>query len=263
MWYLRIGKDLMCSQFCRRPSSNGEGFNDGLRDYLALSLASITRQLIEAQERERNRIARELHDNTNQRLALLAVEIEQLKNDIPQQIADVRVRVDEIHKQALDISMDVQTLSHELHSSKLEYLGLVVAMQGFCTEFADRHKLEVDFESEGIPGTLPEEISLCLFRVMQEGLRNALKHSGVTFYEVKLHRSPTEIRLTVRDSGVGFHPELARKTPGLGLISMQVRVKLVNGTISITSTPQSGTEIYVRVPLAARAQMEQAKLAGA
>jgi signal transduction histidine kinase len=107
-------------------------------------------------------------------------------------------------------------------------------------------------KSEGIPPTLPEDISLCLFRVMQEGLHNALKHSGVTFYEVKLHGSPTEIHLSVRDSGVGFDPELARNTQGLGLISMQERVKLISGTISITSTPQSGTEIYVRVPLSGR-----------
>ena len=171
--------------------------------------------------------------------------------------------MDAIYKQVLEISMDVHTLSHELHSSKLEYLGLVLAMQGFCKEFGDRHKLEVDFENEGIPPTLPNEISLCLFRVMQEGLHNALKHSGVTFYEVKLHGSPTEVHLTVRESGVGFDPESARKTAGLGLISMQERVKLVKGTISITSTPQSGTAIYVRVPLSARAQTEQAKLAGA
>lgn len=226
-------------------------------------LANLSRQLIKAQEQERKRIARELHDHINQRLALLAVGIEQLKNDIPQQITDVRVRVDEIHLQTLDISKDIQALSHELHSSRLEFLGLVSAIKGFCTEFGHKYEVEVAFDSEGIPPTLPEDISLCLFRVMQEGLHNALKHSGVRLFEVKLHGSPTEIHLTVRDSGVGFDPELARDTRGLGLVSMQERVRLVKGSISITSKPQSGTEINVRVPVSAGEQKEQAMFAGA
>jgi signal transduction histidine kinase len=97
---------------------------------------------------------------------------------------------------------------------------------------------------------------------MQEGLQNALKHSGVKFFEVKLHGSPAEIRLTVRDSGVGYEPELAKDTPGLGLVSMRERVRLAKGTISVTSKPQSGTEINARVPLEAGAQREQGKLAG-
>jgi PAS domain S-box-containing protein len=227
------------------------------------ALENMSRQLIEAQEQERKRIARELHDNTNQRLALLAVGIEQLRNDIPPQIADIRVRVDEIHAQTLEISNEIQALSHELHSSRLEFLGLVSAMKGFCAEFGHKYKVKVDFDSEGIPASVPEEISLCLFRVMQEGLHNALKHSGVQFFEVKLHGSPAGIHLTVRDSGVGFDPELAKDIRGLGLISMQERVRLVRGTISITSRPQSGTEINVRVPWSAGAQKEQAKLAGA
>jgi PAS domain S-box-containing protein len=227
------------------------------------NLADLSRKLLEAQEVERKRIARELHDNTNQRLALLAVEIEQLKNAIPDQIADVCIRVDKIHKQTLEISKDVQDLSHELHSSKLEYLGLVLAMKGFCRDFGDKHRVEVTFASEGLPAILPAEISLCLFRVMQEGLHNALKHSGVKFFEVKLHGSPTDIQLTVRDSGAGFDPELIKDTPGLGLISMQERVRLVKGTISITSRSEAGTEINVRVPLSAGAQTDQAKLAGA
>jgi signal transduction histidine kinase len=114
-----------------------------------------------------------------------------------------------------------------------------------------------------MPATVPQEISICLFRVMQEGLQNALKHSGVRFFEVRLHRSPAEIHLTVRDSGVGFDPELAKDTQGLGLISMQERVRLVKGTISITSGLGSGTEIDVRVPLSAGGKTDQAKLAGA
>lgn len=213
------------------------------------NLAGLSRRLLEAQEVERKRIARELHDNTNQRRTILTVGIEALMNAVPNQIADVRVRLDEIHKETLEISKDVQDLSHELHPSRLEYLGLVSAMKGFCRDFRDRHKVEVAFDSEGMPPSVPPEISLCLFRIMQEGLHNALKHSGVKFFEVKLRGSPAEIRLTVRDSGVGFVPELQRESQGLGLISMQERVRLVKGTISVTSKLQSGTEINVRVPV--------------
>ena len=227
------------------------------------AVAGMSRKLLEAQEQERRRIGRELHDDINQRLALLSVEIQRMKEVSPVTYGELRSRMDELGKRTSEISAVVQSLSHELHSSKLEYLGLVSAMRGFCKEFGDKHKVEVDFDSEGIPATVPQEISICLFRVMQEGLQNALKHSGVRFFEVKLHGSPTEIQLIVRDSGVGFDPELAKDTQGLGLISMQERVRLVKGTISITSKPQSGTEINVRVPLPAGAQTERAKLAGA
>ena len=157
--------------------------------------------------------------------------------------------MEELGKRTLEISVVVQSLAHELHSSKLEYLGLISAMKSFCKEFGDRHKVEVVFASEHVQATVPPEISLCLFRVMQEGLQNALKHSGVKFFEVNLHGSPADIELTVRDAGVGFNPELIKDTKGLGLISMQERVKLVKGTIFIISKPQAGTEVSVSIPL--------------
>jgi PAS domain S-box-containing protein len=226
------------------------------------AVAGMSRNLLEAQEQERRRIGRELHDDINQRLALLAVEIDRMKEVSPVTYGELRNRMDELGKRTSEISAVVQSLSHELHSSRLEYVGLVSAMRGLCKEVSDKHKVEIDFSNEGIPSGIPPEISLCLFRIMQEGLQNALKHSGVKFFEVKLHGSPAEIRLTVRDSGVGFEPELAKDTPGLGLMSMRERVRLVKGTISITSKPQSGTEINVRVPLQAGAQREQGKLAG-
>jgi signal transduction histidine kinase len=171
--------------------------------------------------------------------------------------------MDELGKRASEISAVVQSLSHELHSSKLEYLGLVSAMKGFCKEFGGKQNVEVAFDSEGMPASVPQEISICLFRVMQEGLHNALKHSGVKLFDVELLGWPTEIRLTVRDLGKGFDTELAKDAPGLGLVSMQERVRLVNGTISITSGPGSGTKIDVRVPLSAGEQTEQTKVAGA
>jgi signal transduction histidine kinase len=227
------------------------------------AVAGMSRKLLEAQEQERRRIGRELHDDINQRLALLSVDIQRVREVSPITYGELRSRMDELGKRTSEISAVVQSLSHELHASRLEYLGLVSGMKGFCKEFGDKHKVEVAFDSDGVPAIVSQEISICLFRVMQEGLHNALKHSGVRFFDVKMHGSPTEIHLTVRDSGVGFDPELIRDTQGLGLISMQERVRLVQGTISITSKPHSGTKISVRVPLSAGEQTELAKLAGA
>jgi signal transduction histidine kinase len=227
------------------------------------TLAGMSRKLLEAQEQERIRIGRELHDDISQRLALVSGEIQQIKEVLPASAGGLRNRMDELEKRTSEISTDIQTLSHELHSSRMEYLGLVSAVKGFCRDFGDKHKVKVDFDSDGVPPRVPQDISICLFRVVQEGLRNALKHSGVLFFEVKLHGSPTEIHLNVRDSGVGFDPELVRVTQGLGLISMQERVRMVNGTIAITSRPQSGTEINVRVHISDVAQTEQTRFAGA
>jgi len=213
------------------------------------TLADMSRKLLEAQEQERTRIARELHDDINQQLALLSGEIHQVKEALPVSAGELRNRVDELGKRTSEISSGVQSLSHELHSSRLEYLGVVSAIRGFCKELGDKQKVKVDFQSEGVPRTVSPEVSLCLFRVVQEGLHNAVKHSGVRSFEVRLHGSPGEIHLTVRDSGMGFDPELVRDTQGLGFVSMQERVRLVNGSIVITSKPGSGTEIDVRAPL--------------
>ena len=226
-------------------------------------LASVSRRLIEAQEQERTRIAREIHDDIGQRLALLSVEIQQMKEIVPNSVAELRSRIEELEKRTWEISTDAQSLSHELHSSRLEYLGIFSAMKSFCEEFSDKHKVDIAFENQGDQLNLPPEISVCLFRILQESLHNALKHSGVRRFEVTLQGSPAEIQLTVRDSGVGFDPELAMSTQGLGLISMRERVKLVKGTISITSRPLSGTEVSVRVPLPAGTRTELARKAGA
>jgi PAS domain S-box-containing protein len=247
---------------------NGRGFFDEQRRMLRIvgmitditerkrseeMIANVSRRLIEAQEQERMRIARELHDNTNQRLALLAVRIEQIKIDSPIGMADLRARLDEIGKNAVEISRDLQALSHELHSSKLNYLGLVAAMKGFCTEFSEKQKVEVVFESHDISRPAPPEVSLCLFRVLQEALHNAAKHSKARRFEVQLWGTSDEIRLLVVDLGTGFDLEAARKGPGLGLVSMQERVRLMKGTLSIETQSGLGTTIHVRVPVSREA----------
>ncbi len=224
------------------------------------ALAGMSRRLIEAQEQERTRIARELHDDFGQRLALLSVELQGMRDFLPDSAAALRSRTSELETRISEISSDLQALSHELHSSKLEYVGLVAAMQSLCAELAKKQKVDIDFTHEGIPAGLPREISLCLFRVMQEALHNAAKHSGTRHFKVTVQGSANEIQLSVRDSGMGFDPELARNNQGLGLTSMRERVNIVKGKFSITSSPHSGTEVSVCVPIAAGTQTEQSRV---
>jgi PAS domain S-box-containing protein len=226
-------------------------------------LAVMSRKLMEAEEQERARIARELHDHIGQRLALLSVEVQQVKEIVPDASVELRNRIDELEKWTLDITTDVQAVAHQLHSSKLEYLGLAAAARSFCAELAQKQKVDINFTHGGIPLTVPPEVSLCLFRVMQEALHNAVKHSGVRQFEVELYGSDTEIQLRVRDAGAGFDPELVTTTEGLGLISIQERVRMLKGAVSIISRPQSGAEVSVRVPLSAETTGERAKSAGA
>jgi PAS domain S-box-containing protein len=213
------------------------------------ALAAMRRSLIEAQEQERTRIARDLHDDTNQRLALLAVAIDQLKRDLPNATVEILGLVDRLRKETSEISKDIQALSHELHSPRLEYLGLAAAMRGFCKEFSEHQRVEIDFRSQDLPSPVPAEISLCLFRVLQEALHNSAKHSGAQRFDVRLWGEPGEIHFTVSDSGAGFDLETALRSRGLGLTSMRERLQLVKGKFSIDSKPQRGTTIYARVPL--------------
>jgi signal transduction histidine kinase len=163
-----------------------------------------------------------------------------------------------LQEQISGIAADTQSLSHELHSARLQYLGIAAAMRGFCREFGKQHKVEIDFKSHELPSPVPSDISLCFFRVLQEALHNSAKHSGIRHFEVRLWGTSDEIHLTVRDSGVGFNREAARTSQGIGLISMEERLKLLNGTLSIDSAPQHGTTIHARVPLSSGADSMRA-----
>jgi PAS domain S-box-containing protein len=212
------------------------------------ALSHVSRRLIEAHEEERTRIARELHDDINQRLALLAIELEQLENAVSASSGDLGDQLHELRERMSDIGFDIQAISHRLHSSKLEYLGLVAAITGFCKELSQRQKVQITFTHNSIPRGLPHEISLSLFRILQEALQNAVKHSGVRHFTVELRGVSGEIQLTVSDTGVGFDLTKAMTDHGLGLISMQERIRLVKGTISIKSEPTKGTTIEAQVP---------------
>jgi signal transduction histidine kinase len=214
-------------------------------------LAGVSRRLIQAQEQERTRIARELHDDINQRVALLAIELEALERRPADSDVELRTSLDGLRLRLLGLGNEIQGISHRLHSSKLEYLGLVAACRSFCKETAERHKVTIDFDAEGVPRAVPQDISLCLFRVLQESLTNAIKHSGTQNFEAQLRGLSGQIQLTIRDHGVGFDGDAAMNTQGLGLISMRERVSSVGGTLQITSKPMGGTEIGVSVPLVA------------
>lgn len=213
-------------------------------------MASVSSRLIEAQEAERTRIARELHDDISQRLALVAIILDSARQALPAAAIEANHQLDEGSSLIDELAGDIHALSHRLHSSRLEYLGLEVAASGFCREMSERQNVKINFHYGGIPKELSDQISLCLFRVLQEALHNAIKYSGVDQFDVSFTGTPGEIELKVHDSGVGFDPRETSNGHGLGLISMKERLKLVNGELSIDSKPAHGTTILARVPLA-------------
>ena len=213
------------------------------------ALEKISGRLIEAQEEERSRIARELHDDICQKLAILSIELGQANRRPHESAAAASVRLNEIREHCLGIASDVQSLSHKLHSSKLDYLGVVAAVRGFCKEFAKQHEVSIEFTDSNVPRDLPRDVSLCLFRVAQEALNNAVKYSGVTQFAVELRGRASEVHLEVRDSGAGFDVEDVKSSRGLGLISMEERTHLVHGRFSIESKPGAGTKIVAAVPI--------------
>jgi PAS domain S-box-containing protein len=217
------------------------------------SLEKLAGRLIQAQEQERARIARELHHNIDN-LVVLSIDLDRLRQHLPEWLAEARQEIEEARQQVKDIVKDIHGVSHRLHSSTLEYLGLAAAIASFCKELSDRQKVKVDLQCDGVPNELPEEIALCLYRVLQEALLNAIKYSGSQVFEVLLSGEPNAIHLTVRDRGIGFDPAATMKGYGLGLINMKEHLKLLDGELSIESQPQRGTTIHARVTLNDRGQ---------
>jgi signal transduction histidine kinase len=213
------------------------------------SLHALGGRLIEAQEQERRHIARELHDDISQKLAMLSIELQQLSRSLPDSQPDARKRVESLIHGTSQVISDVHGLSHQLHSAKLEAIGLIPTMMGFCRELAEQRDVQIDFTHRGVPDKVSFPLSVCLFRVLQEGLNNAVKHSGVRRFEARLERVGDELQLTIRDEGIGFDAGREMYGEGIGLISMNERLSLVKGTLSITSRPQHGTLITARCPL--------------
>jgi PAS domain S-box-containing protein len=217
------------------------------------ALSNLSQRLIEAHEEERARIARELHDNVNQQMALLATNLEDLMQNPPTSSASLARQLAQTKQRAVQVSSEIQALCHRLHPSRLQLLGLAAAAKSFCKEVSHRRDVTVDFHAESVPRNLSPEVSLCLFRVVQESVQNAIKHSGSGEIRVRLGAREDAIELHVSDSGNGFSPEEATRGSGLGLTSMKERLKLVHGDLSIESKPKHGTTVRARVPISQKA----------
>src|SRR5215468_7274206 len=171
--------------------------------------ANLGRRLIEAHEQERTWLARELHDDINQQIAVIAIKVDRLKQNLSGATTEVRNEVADLHHRIFQLGQSIQGLSHRLHSSKLDYLGIAAAAHSFCEEMSAQYHVQIDFRQTGTPRKLPREVSLCLFRVLQEALQNAVKHSGVRQFRVELRGARGELELIVSDSGVGFDQQEA------------------------------------------------------
>jgi signal transduction histidine kinase len=212
------------------------------------ALLAMSGRLINAQEEERARIARELHDDLSQRMALLQIGLEQLKQGVPGLSSQAQQQLYNIAEIAARVSSDINGLSHQLHPSQLDGLGLVGSLRSLCKEFSGQHELQVQFLHSDIPEQIPKDVSLCLFRIAQEALRNVVKHSGAAEAEVELSGNADEIDLCISDSGQGFDAQSVKGVTGLGLISMRERLRLVGGHLSIESESSRGTRIRVSIP---------------
>jgi PAS domain S-box-containing protein len=215
------------------------------------ALSTVSQKLIEAHEEEGARIARELHDDINQRLTVVNLNLDRLKQNSSASPADLE-RIGKVRQQIVDLVTDIQALSHRLYPPRLEFLGLEAAAAGLCDELSTRHGITIDVHVENIPKALPPEISLSLYRVLQEALQNVVKHCASAHAHVSVSGHHDTVTMTIQDSGAGFDPQEAMRGPGLGLTSMKERLKVVGGQLSIHSQRGLGTTIHAVAPLASQ-----------
>lgn len=211
----------------------------------------LKRRLIEAEERERNRVARELHDDIGQQLVTLSMDIARLREMLPAQ-SDARTLTTTLRDQVLMLARGIQGLSRRLHSPKIDIMGLAGAVGSLCQELTAQHHVDISYRHEGVPPDLPCDVALHVYRVLQEALANSLKHSGASHHTVTLRGTAEGLQLDVADDGCGFDVAAALERPGLGLVSMRDRLHLVNGGIVIESSVGCGTRIRVVVNIPAR-----------
>ena len=216
------------------------------------ALRDLGGRLINAQEEERSRVARELHDDLSQRIAVLSIGLEQIGQQLPEGPDNLHARIHGLWTETQEISTELHRLSYQLHPSKLDHLGLVAAVRSFCEELAAHHEVSIKFRQQGFPASLSKDITLCLFRIVQESLHNAVRHSGAREAQVVLEKTDQAVHLLVSDTGCGFDTDSSKMTSGLGFISMRERLRLVGGQLSIRSRPFQGTQIEVTVPLMKR-----------
>lgn len=254
---LREARDQMEATVVQRTADLARA-NDQLRAEInerkqtEQMLEELAGRLISAQEDERSRIGRELHDHVSQRLGILAIKIDQVRMSLPAAAA-IAPALDDIRQHTSEITDDVHALSHRLHSSMLDHLGVVPALQRLVEECSVRYTIPITLTHSTLPGRLSSDVSLCLFRIVEETLTNIAKHSRSASARVDVRTSGDGIHLTVADEGVGFDPKILETKAGLGFVSMRERLRLVHGTIRIHSAPTRGTTVDVWVPWKRRA----------
>lgn len=210
-------------------------------------LGELAGRLIDAQEQERSRIGRELHDHISQTLGVLTIRLDQLRGDAATP-APLVASLTALRESARDITQDIHDLSHRLHSSALDYLGLVPALQRLVAEMSTRHDVAIEFTYAALPASLPSEVALCLFRVTEEALTNVVKHSHAKLARVDARGTADGIHLTIEDTGDGFDTKLLEHRAGLGFVSMRERLRVLGGRVHVQSAPTRGTTIEVLVP---------------
>ena len=214
-------------------------------------IRDLAGRLMTAQEEERRRIARDLHDHVNQELAALSISLSTLAQRLPAGVtSDLGDQLGQMQARTVAVSDAVRHLSHELHPGILQHVGLVAAIRGYCREFGRDNGLPIAFHADGGLGTVPPDVALCLYRVVQEGLGNVAKHAGASKVEVTVEGTGPDIVLAVTDDGCGFDPLEARSRRGLGLLSLDERVRLVGGRLTVDAGPRRGTTLRIVVPLA-------------
>jgi PAS domain S-box-containing protein len=213
------------------------------------ALRGVSGRLISAHEQDRIRLARELHDDVAQRLSLLSLELDVLDERSAGAPAAWRTQVKSLSTTSKELAVDLHRLAHQLHPARLEQLGLAAAIRGFCQELSNAHHIAIDVDIQGLPPSLGQDVSLCLYRVTQEALHNVVKHSRVAAAKVRLSGSKDEMQLEIADRGIGFDTQVAHEQPTLGLVSMRERVRLVQGELRIDSKKGLGTQVVIRVPI--------------
>jgi PAS domain S-box-containing protein len=226
------------------------------------ALASLTGRLIEAQEQERTRIARELHDDYNQRLAIVAIGLGELAENVGNSSVEAHQRLYELFDRVSELGADLHSLSHQLHPSTLESLGLVAGLKAFCEEFRNQQGIQVDFAHENVPPGIPDDATLCIFRIAQEALRNIKRHSGANRAEVRIEWSGERLHLSVSDRGRGLDPTNPSAKPGIGIRSMEERLRLLGGRLEIHSRPAEGTRVDAWLPFKVAAQFPGFRTSG-
>jgi signal transduction histidine kinase len=248
-----IGVNVILQDITERKKAEAEIEKNQIALQASLDrIRDLAGRLIEVQEVERTRIARELHDDVNQRVAVLSISLSNMRRKLPASAIELREAVTKVQNEARQLAEELRNLSHELHPGILRQLGLIPALSIYREEFQQNTGIETELDTSSISSPIPQistELSLCLYRVAQEALRNAARHSCAKKIRITIGREVGNLFLCIKDDGCGFNVEKARTAGGLGLLSIDERIRLVRGSVTIYSRPQFGTRLFIQIPL--------------